>query len=142
MSRGILQPFQVVLRSLCAGQRTSTDEVRALYQSLKGHPLCQDFCNGGQHDCKELIEVLIDVLHTELSGPPAVTSHPVAIEPRRGAPSPRLAPSRVASTNEVATLAAGQDASIGPASGGEGGPNLAEATIGPMSRPAVEGTNG
>lgn len=63
----ILEAFTQVVQALCGGSSSAThSRVRAFYGELKKHPIGAEFCNGGQHDCKELLEVLIDQLHTDL----------------------------------------------------------------------------
>jgi ubiquitin carboxyl-terminal hydrolase 2/21 len=58
--------FKQILKAFALAETKSIDPTE-LVKIIRTHPLGEEFCDGGQHDCQEIMRVLMDSLHEDLN---------------------------------------------------------------------------
>eukprot|EP00873_Tetraselmis_striata_P035630 jgi/Tetstr1/455894/TSEL_004078.t1 len=68
----IAAEFKQLLKAFARGEAQSVDPT-ALYNVIKTHPTGQLYCDGGQHDCQEIMRLLMNSLHEDLKSAEQLT---------------------------------------------------------------------
>lgn len=69
-----ISAFRKLMLELCLGDCYSWWSAHDLYQQMKKLPQGQWLCDGGQHDCQEILKVLLDTIHAEYNQDPVPES--------------------------------------------------------------------
>lgn len=64
-SPDFITAFRKLMLELCLGESNSWWSAQDLYQQMKKLPQGEWLCDGGQHDCQEILRVLLDTIHAE-----------------------------------------------------------------------------
>jgi len=58
--------FNRIIKAFVLAETKSIDPTE-LYNVIKTHPFGAEFCDGGQHDCQEVMRMILDALHEDLN---------------------------------------------------------------------------